>query len=251
MLSLRIARLNHSCRPNAAKSYDETARVSILLALKDIQPGEEICIAYTYFGGLYLNCPAESRNRENDPVVQSILSTQFGHMVHPDDILLSPEEQEFSSVRGSLRFDWGIICPSDCYCKDPQSKELVIARIKLFKQMHFLASEGRIEDALTAGEKLLKIDRNLNISSWADRAAFNFYVFELSMANSKTERKALKYLQCSFEVGRLLAPYSEDTRLYENILKHPEIYTSVPKEEMMALIVKTFSSRLNRMPKYT
>lgn len=73
MLSLRTARLNHSCRLNATRFYNETARVSISLAISDIQPEEEICNAYTYFGDWYLNCPAETKNLENDPVVQSIL----------------------------------------------------------------------------------------------------------------------------------------------------------------------------------
>ena len=45
-VALRIARVNHSCQPNAGAIYDETARVAILFAQKDIQPGEEISICY-------------------------------------------------------------------------------------------------------------------------------------------------------------------------------------------------------------
>lgn len=76
-----------------------------------------------------------------------------------------------------------------------------------------------------AGEKLLKVDRKLKMSSWADRAALNLKMFELTMAiSSKAERNACQYLQGSFKAGRLQAPYSEDTRWYENLLKYPEIY---------------------------
>ena len=45
-VAVRIARVNHSCQPNADTIYDETARVTVLFAIKDIQPGEEIFIRY-------------------------------------------------------------------------------------------------------------------------------------------------------------------------------------------------------------
>jgi len=50
-IALRIARVNHSCKPNAATIYDETARVAILFAQKDIQPGEviSICLYFPFF----------------------------------------------------------------------------------------------------------------------------------------------------------------------------------------------------------
>jgi len=44
--AVRIARVNHACQPNTATIYDETARVAILFAVKDIQPGEEITTCY-------------------------------------------------------------------------------------------------------------------------------------------------------------------------------------------------------------
>ena len=52
VVALRIARLNHACKPNAVTIYDETARVAILFAQRDISPGEEITICYyaSFFG---------------------------------------------------------------------------------------------------------------------------------------------------------------------------------------------------------
>lgn len=49
MVALRMARVNHSCQPNAATSYDEVARVGILFAQKDIQPEEEVSFCYYSF----------------------------------------------------------------------------------------------------------------------------------------------------------------------------------------------------------
>jgi len=50
-IALGIARVNHSCKPNAATIYDETAHVAILFAQKDIQPGEVIslCLYSPFF----------------------------------------------------------------------------------------------------------------------------------------------------------------------------------------------------------
>jgi len=46
LLAVRNARVNHSCQPNAAAIYDETAHVAILFSQRDIMPGEEISICY-------------------------------------------------------------------------------------------------------------------------------------------------------------------------------------------------------------
>ena len=53
-VGLRISRVNHNCRPNAARIYDEVARVEILYALQDIPPGEEICYSYYIFPHIFL-----------------------------------------------------------------------------------------------------------------------------------------------------------------------------------------------------
>jgi len=62
-VALRISRVNHACRPNAATNYDETALVAILFALKDIHPGDEITICYySPFCSLLPNLPVPGMN---------------------------------------------------------------------------------------------------------------------------------------------------------------------------------------------
>ena len=56
-VALRIARVNHACRPNAATIYDETALVAILFAQKDIQPGQVTILLTSAFLQSCL-CPA-------------------------------------------------------------------------------------------------------------------------------------------------------------------------------------------------
>jgi hypothetical protein len=43
---LRAARFNNSCRPNVHYEWDEARNVMRFFAMKDIQPWEELCIAY-------------------------------------------------------------------------------------------------------------------------------------------------------------------------------------------------------------
>lgn len=40
------SKINHSCIPNAESNFPYSNHVVALKALKDIQPGEEICISY-------------------------------------------------------------------------------------------------------------------------------------------------------------------------------------------------------------
>ncbi|KAF2772742.1 SET domain-containing protein [Teratosphaeria nubilosa] len=43
------SRFNHSCRPNAHHSYNPNLKKEVIYAIRDIQPGEEICL--NYMGG--------------------------------------------------------------------------------------------------------------------------------------------------------------------------------------------------------
>jgi len=57
IVGLRISRVNHDCRSNAARIYDDGARVDVLFALRDIQPGEEVCVNYCSFARMDLSRP--------------------------------------------------------------------------------------------------------------------------------------------------------------------------------------------------
>eukprot|EP01035_Chromulina_nebulosa_P004505 gene4505-6167_t len=61
VLCARISRVNHSCHPNSCHRYDEFSNVLILLAERDISPGEEITICYT---NLFDVASAEERSPE-------------------------------------------------------------------------------------------------------------------------------------------------------------------------------------------
>ena len=192
-VGLRVSRVNHDCRPNAGYVYDEIARVEIVFAQREIQPGEEVCISYCSFASLNLERPT------------AVLST----------------ETEFQFIQKTLLTTWGIVCPTDCFCKDPAARELVLEGRRINNEMDVLAGKGWLEEALLKGEKLTEIQRRLNVS-WLCRAGTHFYCFQIAVRSRKTLGRASKYMEQVLESYRVICPYSEYTSKYERMLKYPE-----------------------------
>jgi hypothetical protein len=80
-LCLRIARVNHSCSPNAAYILDKKLKVGILFAERDIKAGEEITISYVSFKNFSQKLSAKK-------------------------------------IRMKLKKKWNIDCPADCDCRN-------------------------------------------------------------------------------------------------------------------------------------
>jgi len=194
IVGLRISRVNHDCRPNAARIYDDGARVDILFSLRDIQPGEEICVTYCSFARMDLSRPTAR---------------------------LRPPEMEFSVYPESLKLNWNIVCPVNCYCKDPEARKLVMEGRRLNDDIQFLADRANTEEALLAGEKLLDIYRKLNLS-WTQRASINFDLFQISLMKRKTFSKAQRYIKVTLQIYKAICPNSKFTKRYERLQKRPE-----------------------------
>ena len=236
LLGLRSARVNHSCRPNAAVSYDETARVKIVIAQKDIHPGEEVCIIYSHFYNLESISPTVGSKKEIQ-LLQSLLLSEF-EMEEVD-----PTEIEFEMIKKSLKDDWGIVCPSDCICKDTEIKRLVVEGKKLYQEMILSAASARVEDGIKAGEKLLEIHQELNFS-WAQIASAHLYLFQIGITESSRQDFAVRHLEESLKIHRIAAPFSEQTAMCEELVKHPEVYRNCRKEDTIFAVMKRFSSLL-------
>ena len=87
-VALRIARANHSCTPNAAHIYCDTTNCEILYTCRDIQEGEEICISYRF----------------------------LTHIEKPSEYVGLTLEEEFQSIKETIKVSWGFSCPSNCAC---------------------------------------------------------------------------------------------------------------------------------------
>jgi len=187
-LSLRISRVNHSCRPNASCSYDEVAQVAILYALMDIQLGEEICVSYCSFARL-------DQLRPNAGV--------------------SPE-MEFVICRMTLKAKWGITCPLDCFCKDPGTRQLVLEGRRLNDDINSAAAVGSIEGILKAVEKRLEIEVELNMS-WSEIAKLGSELYRIALMKEKTFPKAHQFLKDIQELNGMIRPHSKYTATLKGI----------------------------------
>jgi len=194
-IGLRISRANHNCRPNACCSYDEEAQVAILYALQDIQPGEEISVNY---------CPFTR---------------------------LAPPELEFDECQMSLRDHWGIVCPLDCFCNNPNARKLVMEGRRLNDTIKSLIQSDRLDEALKVGEKRLEIQRQLNMS-WGQCASLECALFHLAIRKKETLSRAEQYIQSALKVFRIIRPFSKLIEKYEMLLKHPEMDEYYLKLEM-------------------
>jgi len=195
VVALRIARVNHSCQPNAATIYDETARVAILFAQKDIQPGEEISICY--YAGFFLLSPLDQR-------------------------LGIDLDEELRIFKNQMASHYGITCTNDCYCNDSTIRALNLEGRQMYATVEALTRQYKIEEALAAGDKLLDIYRRLN-ASWIYRCHAEYLLFRIAVCKSETLTRAKNYIRSVVELLRKICPYSESkTKKYEKLLEHPE-----------------------------
>lgn len=189
-VGLRTARLNHSCQPNSCNGYDEVTLVRILLAQKDVHPGEEICIIYSNLGAsVEKNYTLKGSQEEIRPFL-SFVRMKYG-LTDANRL----EDLEFYLIQWDLELNWGMTCPADCFCKTLPVKELIVEGKRYFKEMLISGSKGRIEDALNAGDRVLEIEKELNFS-WNHRAIINWDLYEMAIASTKMDyARATKYLQ--------------------------------------------------------
>ena len=200
-VALRIARVNHACKPNGSIIYDETARVAILYSLKDILPGEEITVCYYY----------------RFFTILSDLSLS-GSLVPPPD---SSIEMQLSCLKTVMASVHGVTCPSDCFCYDPAILALVREGKKIEPTIVKLSNENKIEEALAAGEKVIDILRRLNVS-WQAIGLVNYNLFCIAVRKSDTLPRAKEYIQSAVDIYRKICPYSEKlTKTFEKWLQFP------------------------------
>lgn len=222
-IALRISRVNHLCKPNASPIFDETARVAILFAEKDIQPGEEISFCYYFFFFSLIPdmpCPGTGAGCTIQEEVNCFKTCSL------------------YSVRD-------ITCPTDCLCYDSATLALVQEGRQLFKTTIHLYRLLKTEEALAAGEKLLDIHRRLNLSM-VYRALTEYLLFQIAVMKSETLPRAKEYIRSAVELFRKICPFSESqTKKYEKLLEFPESHPNYKKIDKMTSDVERFLDQLS------
>ena len=171
LIGLRSSRLNHNCSPNAGMSRDYIARTIIIFSLRDIQPAEEICICYC-------------------------------DRLDPD---LNPDINISLLNESKLFFNWEIICPDDCFCRNEKTHLLIVRANHLYVQ---LRGPSTIKYRLEAGVKLLEIYDLLRIS-WVqkERLLHELWKIDTSQPNQKCSGRKHQFCIDSLKIRRIISPF--------------------------------------------
>lgn len=200
--------MNHDCHPNAGYSYDETARVVIIFAQRNIQPGEDICLDYSPFPRLF----------------QKTLHKLMGankRFYKSSSTCLDPSSSPLSSKCEML-------CPPTCSCyRSRVNNDLDLD--SLFHELVKMIDSYQPVETLKIGEQFLEAQRQLN-NSWFDIAMIEQNLFEIGIIYSKTVEKAKQHLERCLKIRRIIAPFSiQKTLKWEELLKNPEAHPAYLK----------------------
>jgi hypothetical protein len=86
-IGFRSSRLNHSCSPNVQDWQVEGTSIKVFYSANLIRTGDEICMSYRS--------------------IWSFLSEEKESL-----------QRSFYETSCTFEMKWGIVCPSDCICKD-------------------------------------------------------------------------------------------------------------------------------------
>jgi len=121
----------------------------------------------------------------------------------------------------------GIICPADCFCFNPSIQALNSEGKQLYKAVIDLDDQSMTEQALNVGEKLLVIQRRLDVS-WMYIADTYIKLIRVAIKNVGVLPRAKHYLQSAVDIFRKICPYSASlTKHFEEVLEH-EVFTYAP-----------------------
>lgn len=170
-LCLRISRANHDCKANADHWYDETFKVVILYAQRDIAEGEEICINYQLYNDISKEVTAQQ-------------------------------------ARFVLQNKWGITCPMNCFCYDKEMEKIITRSRKLDQKIIGLASQGNVSQALDNVTELLN-NHDIVGSSLLNKARTLYDGFQIVIMKKTTFKTAETLVKQLYEIqSSILSPES-------------------------------------------
>lgn len=180
-LCLRISRANHDCKANADHWYDETFKVVVLFAQRDIAEGEEITINYQLFNDI-------SRN-------------------------VSAQESRFV-----LQNKWGIICPMNCFCHDKEMEKLITRSRELDQKVISLASQGNSLQALDFVNELMNNHEILS-SSFLNKTRTLYDGFQVAIMRKKTLNSAKTYIEKLYAIqSSIMSPECSAVKETERLM---------------------------------
>jgi hypothetical protein len=162
-------------------------QVKVLYSERPIAEGEEICIAYVSY---------------ND----------IGSKISPIESRLS------------LQTKWGITCPEDCPCRDPERRKIIRQSRELDSIIYQMGSTMNPEGALRAVKKLVKnLESNFHILMNLQRAYHDG--FQIAIMKRKTISLGKEYAKKSYDIiSSLQHPLSRDVLDGKRWMENPEMH---------------------------
>jgi len=121
----------------------------------------------------------------------------------------NPREFDFIVNGSNLKFNWGIICPNDCFCKNPEKRKLILEAKQLYDQMR---ESSTLSARVEAGVKMLNIYEVLGIS-WVQKADLLYKLCQMDspvMATNsrKVEKRSRRqqYFIDYLKIRRIISP---------------------------------------------
>lgn len=168
-VTIKMSRLNHACfgRNNATHYYDDVNKVLICIARTDIAAGDEITFDYT------------SRF--------SVSST-------------AKDQGDDAHFDAALSNSWGIVCPSDCCCKDMQLKQTISRARSLDALMIQYTKRNKIDKALLVAKEILEIENALQ-AGHSEIFKTLMKAFEAGITSNATMMDGMTYGQQALELA--------------------------------------------------
>lgn len=185
LLCVRVARMNHSCRNNACQTYQDG--VMIICAVRDIHPGDEICINYTNLTGR-----------------SGALSLE--------------------STRDLLKTKWDINCAGDCVCRESVFAQRLLEARELESQIAEMLSTNNTVNALEKVDRLLQaLGAIAGSPIWIYHTLWAGFTF--SILQESTLQQAAVYGENAVRIYEsVYHPDSEDAQSMRAAVRDPQGY---------------------------
>ena len=189
VLCVRMARANHSCKPNAEHNHVPQFRVKTLVAISEICVGEEITISYA---------------------------------AHDD--MAGDATGEF--CRMMLKIQWDITCPPACVCSDVKRAAMIKEGRELDKIIFKRTSQGDSKGAFLAAKNLLRIHNELSPSSFGNgRMRASYDAFQAGIMRRESVKEASDILRASLESAIAHeGPFSDKVVSFAAYVKAPNTH---------------------------
>ncbi|KYR00237.1 hypothetical protein DLAC_03396 [Tieghemostelium lacteum] len=185
-LGIRLARVNHDCRNNATNKFITDLNAFILIAIRDIQEGEEISIQYHFY---------------ND------ISTSKGYRDAREQV---------------IREKWSVNCLESCICRDKVLAERIQKAHELDSMIPTMPmkTEEQIKRVLKNVDLLLKESEQISNGIMALSRTY-YDGFQIAILHKKTYPLHKMYIQkylesCEIVDSKLSSTYQQALKYYQN-----------------------------------